>query len=135
MTFPIFYPTRIGSDVEIKAFNRDGKPMSIFRSGTHNTEWLFLVTVDSDTYLDENVEENVSYLIQYGEFELSLTVVEDFPDAEPPYLVVEAIGDTQLTANSYQITPSWETNPITILTTIVDPLQFGVKSSRKYTKQ
>ena len=135
MTFPDFYPTRIGSDVEVKALNRDGKPMRIFRSGEHNIEILIIDTVDSDTFLDEAVSGNVAYVIQYGEFELSLNVVEDFPDAEPPYLVIEALGATELPASSFQITPSWETDPITILTTTVDPLQFGVKSSRKYTKQ
>ena len=134
MTFPEFILNRNGSTVTITALNRDGKPLRVWRS-EYNTEIELIDTVDSDTFEQIEIEGNVAYVIQYGEFELSLSVVEDFPDAEPPYLVVEAVGVTELTASSYQITPSWETDPITILTTTVDPLQFGVKSSRKYTKQ
>ena len=135
MTVPNFIVQRDGSTVTITAQNRDGKPLRVWKSGEHNTEIELVDTVDSDEFQDTGVSGNVAYVIQYGEFELSLSVVEDFPDAEPPYLVVEAVGVTELTASSYQITPSWETDPITVLTTIVDPLQFGVKSSRKYTKQ
>ena len=135
MTFPQFILQRDGSTVTITAQNREGKPLRVWKSGEHNTEIKLIDTVDSDEFQDTGVSGNVAYVIQYGEFELSLNVVEDFPDAEPPYLVIEAVGVTELTASSFQITPSWETDPITILTTTVDPLQFGVKSSRKYTKQ
>ena len=134
MTFPEFILDRDGSTVTITALNRDGKPLRVWRS-EYNTEIELVDTVDTDTFEQIEIEGNVAYVIQYGEFELSLNVVEDFPDAEPPYLVIEALGATELTASSFQITPSWETDPITILTTTVDPLQFGVKSSRKYTKQ
>ena len=135
MTFPTFILQRNGSNITITALNRDGKPMRVWRSDEHNTEIELIDTVDSDEFQETGVDSNVAYVIQYGEFELSLTVVEDFPDTEPPYMVVEAAGGASLTASSYQIEPSWENDPVTILTTIVDPLNFGVKSSRKYTKQ
>ena len=135
MTFPTFILQRNGSNITITALNRDGKPMRVWMSDEHNTEIELIDTVDSDEFQKNGVDSNVACVIQYGEFELSLTVVEDFPEAEPPYMVVEPVGNTTLTASSYQIEPSWENDPVTVLTTIVDPLNFGVKSSRKYTKQ
>jgi len=135
MTFPTFILQRDGSNITITAQNRDGKPMRVWRSDEHNTEIELIDTVDGDEFQESGVDSNVAYVIQYGEFELSLRLVEDFSDETPAYYVVEPVGDTTFTESSFQIHPSWENDPITIDTVIVDPLQFGVKSSRKYTKQ
>lgn len=135
MTFPDLIVSRNGSTVTVRAMNRGGKPMRVWRSGEYSEEAELLDDVDEDVYIDSGVVGDAAYLIQYGELEFSIEVVENYPDAVPPYMVIAAVGDTQLTATSHERQFSWEDHPIQILTTRIDPLSYGMKSVRKYTRQ
>lgn len=132
---PKFILSRDGNDITISILNRDGKPTAVFRSPQHNNQIVSVTNIESDTF-NETIASglNVGYVLRFRELELSFEITEDNTDQTPPHYVAEPIGDTVFTEGSYEVDPSWGA-AFMVDTIDIDPLQFGTKSIRQYTKE
>ena len=135
MPRPKFIPQKVGNQVTLTATNREGKRMRILRARFENEEVQMVDEIDLDEFVD-TVQSNwrPSYQIQYQELDLSVNILEDNTDQVPPWYLAESVGDATFTASTASFNPSWG-DPVTYDTIEIGNLQYGVKSSRQYTKR
>lgn len=131
---PKFNLSRDGVNVTVSLLNRDNKLASIYRARFQNEELVIIdqIDVDEETYVVES-GWNAAFVVRYRELDLSINILEDNTDQTPPWWLAEPIGDTTFTASTSSFNPSWGSE-VTYDTILVDNLQEGTKSQKKYTK-
>ena len=135
MPTPKFIPQKVANQVTLTATNREGKRMRVLRARFENEEVSVVDEVDSDEFVDTVQSDwRPSYQLQYQELDLSVNILEDNTDQTPPWYLAEPVGDSTFTASTASFNPSWGAE-VTYDVIEVDNLQFGIKSSRQYTKR
>lgn len=135
MPRPKFIPQKVGKQVTLTATNREGRRMRVLRARFENEEVQMVDEIDLDEFIDTVQSDwRPSYQIQYQELDLSVNILEDNTDQVPHWYLAEPAGDSTFTASTASFSPSWG-DPVTYDTIEIDNLQYGVKSSRQYTKR
>ena len=131
---PDFILSRSGTSVTIDFLNRDGKLASVYVAESHNQEVELEGQYDEDqVIISVAANSNAVVLARYREFDLSINILEDNSDETPPWWLAEPVGDTTFTGSTASFNPSWGSE-VVYDTILVDNLQEGTKSKKKYTK-
>lgn len=131
---PDFILSRSGTSLTIDFRNRDGKLVSVYVTESHNKEVELEGQYDEDqVIISVAPDSNAAVLARYRELDLSINILEDNSGETPPWWLAEPVGDTTFTGSTGSFNPSWGSE-VVYDTILVDNLQEGTKSQKKYTK-
>lgn len=130
-----FILTRSGTTATINVVDWQGEEIYVYRADEYNQNFVLVNTFVDDNFTDTGLDPELTYkyYIRPTDLERSLSIIEDNTDQEPPFYVVEAVGNTTFTADSYTAPVTWGADiDVDIIT--VGNLQQGARSIGKYTK-
>lgn len=108
--------------------------VSVYVTESHNKEVELEGQYDEDqVIISVAPDSNAAVLARYRELDLSINILEDNSGETPPWWLAEPVGDTTFTGSTGSFNPSWGSE-VVYDTILVDNLQEGTKSQKKYTK-